>query len=55
MAPALLWLWRRLAAAATIQPLAPGLPYATGALKRKRNVGMFGLLFLLLFLLVKLI
>ena len=36
--PALLWLWCRLAAAALIQPLAGELPYATGAvLKRKKK------------------
>ena len=35
----LLWLWRRLAAAAPIQPLAWKLPYAAGAaLKRKKNM-----------------
>ena len=35
---ALLWLWRRLAAAAMIQPLARELPYATGvAVKRKQT------------------
>ena len=35
---ALLWLWRRLAAAAPIQPLAWDLPYATGvALKSKKT------------------
>ena len=35
---ALLWLWRRLAAAALIQPLAWELPFALGAaLKRKRK------------------
>ena len=33
-----LWLWRRLAAAALIGPLAWELPYAAGAtLKRKKN------------------
>ena len=32
------WLWRRLAAAAMIQPLARELPYATGvAVKRKQT------------------
>ena len=36
--PALQWLWYRLAAAALIQPLAWGLPYAAGAaLKRKKR------------------
>ena len=36
--PALLWLWRRAAAVATIRPLAWELPYATGAApKRKRK------------------
>ena len=37
----LLWLWRRLAAAAPIQPLAWELPYATGAAlnKQKRKKG----------------
>ena len=36
--PALLWLWRKLAAVALIQPLAWELPYATGvALKKKNN------------------
>ena len=35
---ALLWLWHRLAAVATIHPLAPELRYATGvALKSKKN------------------
>ena len=35
---ALLWLWRRLAAAALIRPLAWELPYAMGAaLKRKKK------------------
>ena len=34
----LLWLWRRLAAAALIQPLTWGPPYATGtALKRPKK------------------
>ena len=36
--PELLWLWHRRAAAALIQPLTWELPYATGAvLKRKRK------------------
>ena len=36
--PSLLWLWHRLAAVAPIQPLAWGLPYATGvALKRGKK------------------
>ena len=36
--PALLWLWCRLAAMASIQPLAWELPYAAGmALKRKKK------------------
>ena len=36
---ALLWLWRRLAAAAPIQPLAWELPYATGvALKKAKKL-----------------
>ena len=36
--PELLWLWRRLAAIAPIQPLAQELTYATGvALKRKKS------------------
>ena len=36
----LLWLWHRLAAAATIQPLAQEVPYAIGAVvKRKNNFG----------------
>ena len=36
--PSLLWLWRRLAAVAPIQPLAWELPYAGGAaLKRKKK------------------
>ena len=40
----LLWLWRRSTAAAPIQPLASELPYAAGAvLKRKQNNN--GLLF----------
>ena len=35
---ALLWLWSRLAAAATVRPLAWELPYAKGmALKRERE------------------
>ena len=36
--PALLWLWYKPAAAAPIQSLARGLPYATGvAVKRKEK------------------
>ena len=36
--PTLLWLWRRLAATAPIQPLARGLQYTVGvALKRPKN------------------
>ena len=36
--PALLWLWRRLAATALIRPLAWEPPYATGAaLKRQKD------------------
>ena len=36
--PGLLWLWRRLAAAALIHPLAWALSYAVGAaLKRQRK------------------
>ena len=36
--PALLWLWRRLAATALIEPVAWEPPYATGAaLKREKN------------------
>ena len=36
--PALLWLWRRPAAAALIQPLTWELPYAAdGALKKKKK------------------
>ena len=36
---ALLWLWRRLAAAALVRPLAWELPYATGAaLKRQKKI-----------------
>jgi len=36
--PVLLWLWRRLATAAPIQPLARELPYATGAaVKREKK------------------
>ena len=36
--PALLWLWRRLAATAPIRPLAWEPPYATGAaLKRQKK------------------
>ena len=31
--PALLWLWHRLSAVASIQPLAWELPYATGVAK----------------------
>ena len=35
----LLWLWRRLAAAAPTEPLARKLPYATdAAIKRKKNI-----------------
>ena len=34
-----LWLWRRLATVALIQPLAWELPYATGeAIKRKKKI-----------------
>ena len=33
--PALLWLWRRLAATAPIRPLAWEPPYATGAAQEK--------------------
>ena len=37
--PVLLWLWRRLAAAAPIQPLAWEPPYATGAaFKRQKTI-----------------
>ena len=36
--PELLWLWRRLAAVALIQPLAQELPYAAGvALKKAKT------------------
>ena len=35
--PALLWLWRRLAAAAPIRPLAWELPYAVGAALKKKK------------------
>ena len=35
--PALLWLWCRPAAAATIQPLAWELPYAEGAALKSNN------------------
>ena len=35
--PVLLWLWRRLAAAAPIWPLAWELPYATGAALKKEK------------------
>ena len=35
--PALLWLWCRLAAAATIQPLARKFPYAAGAALKQTN------------------
>ena len=36
--PALLWLWRRPAAATSIRPLASELPYAAGmALRRKKK------------------
>ena len=42
---ALLWLWRRPAAAALIQPLAWELPYAAGAaLKRPKTKGFLGLI-----------
>ena len=41
---ALLWLWYRLAAASSVQPLAWGLPYATGvALKRKNKKERYAL------------
>ena len=40
--PALLWLWRRLAATAPIRPLAWELPYAMGAaLKKQKNKNFF--------------
>ena len=42
--PELLWLWCRLAAVAPIQPLAQGLPYASGAVlkrKKKENVCVY--------------
>ena len=43
--PALLWLWRELAARAPIQPLAWELPYAAGAAlkrqKKKKGLLMF--------------
>ena len=35
--PELLWLWRRTAAVAPIQPLAWELPYATGAALKSKN------------------
>ena len=35
--PALLWLWRRPAAVALIQPLALELPYAEGTILKKRT------------------
>ena len=35
--PGLLWLWRRLAAAALIQPLAWERPYAAGAALKSKN------------------
>ena len=35
--PTLLWLWRRLAATAPIQPLAWERPYATGAALQKKK------------------
>ena len=35
--PALLWLWRRLAATTLIQPLAWELPYAVSAALKKRK------------------
>ena len=35
--PVLLWLWRRLAAAALIQPLAWELPCAVGAALKRRK------------------
>ena len=38
---ALLWLWRRPAAAAKIQPLAWELPYATGAALKKMCVCIY--------------
>ena len=37
--PALLWLWRRLAAAALIPPLALELPYGSRAVKKKKKEG----------------
>ena len=46
--PALLWLWRRLAATALIRPLAREPPYAAGAAqemakrqKKKRNINSY--------------
>ena len=36
--PVLLWLWRRLAPAARIQPLAWELPYAMGVALKKINI-----------------
>ena len=35
--PALLWLWHRPAAVAPIQPLAWELPYATGAVPKRKK------------------
>ena len=44
--PEMLWLWRRLAATASIRPLAQESPYATGAAlkdkkKKKKRMGMW--------------
>ena len=36
--PTLLWLWRRLAAAALIRPLAWELPYVTSAALKKQKI-----------------
>jgi len=48
--PALLWLWRRLAATALIRPLAWEPPYAVGAAlekgKKKITILMLGLTFI---------
>ena len=35
--PVLPWLWHKAAAVAPIQPLAQELPYATGAVFKKKN------------------
>ena len=41
---ALLWLWQRLAAAASLQPVTQQLPYAAGAALKKRKGRKNGIL-----------